>query len=91
MWGFSKKRFFVTLVLSMVVWLVSVVIQGYLTFARYIGTFSTGCHATGYPIDVCIIQGPYIPAPLVIFVNILFWFWIVHLFGNWLDKGKSKT
>lgn len=83
MLGFSKKRFFITLGLSVVVWLVTVVVQGYITFAKYIGTFSTGCPATGYPIDICIIQGPYIPPTVIIFINILFWFWVIHLFWGW--------
>lgn len=91
MWGFSKKRLLITLGLSMVVWLVTAVIQGYSTFSKYIGTFSTGCQVTGYPIDVCTIQSSYIPPLLVIFINILLWFWVIHLFWNWFDKSRSKS
>lgn len=80
------KRFFVTLGLSVVVWVLSLVIQGYLTFARYIGTFSTGCQATGYPIDSCMIAGPYIPPIVAMLINIFFWFWVIHLFWKWFKK-----
>lgn len=89
MWGFSKKRFLITLVLSIVVWSISVVIQLFSTFSRYIGTFSTGCQVTGYPIDLCELQSQKTPALLVIIVNITFWFWVIHLFWGWFGKKKS--
>ena len=84
------KRFLVTLGLSVGIWVVSVIIQGYLTFAKYIGTFSTGCPATGYQIDSCTIPGPYTPPVVAILINIVFWFWIVRLFWGWVDKGQAK-
>lgn len=89
MWGWSKKRFLLTLVLSVVVWVVTVVIQLFSTFARFIGTFSTGCQVTGYPIDICELPSRNVPAFLVIIVNITFWFWIIHLFWGWFVKPKS--
>ncbi len=89
MLGFSKKRFLVTLGLSVVVWLVSAVIQAYITFGQYLGTFSSGCQVTGYPIDVCSLRGPNIPAILVIFLNIFIWFWGIHLFWGWFQKRES--
>ncbi len=89
--GFRWKRFFITLGLSVVVWLISAFIQVYATFGNYLGTFSSGCQVTGYPIDVCKLRGPDIPAIFIIFINILFWFWIIHLFWNWFDKRGNKA
>lgn len=89
MFNFSYKRIFITLGLSIVVWLVSAIIQGYLTFAKYLGTFSTGCQVTGYPIDICTLAGSEVPALLVIMINILFWFWIIHLFWRLFEKKQS--
>ncbi len=83
------KKFFITLGLSIVVWVVSAVIQAYTTFGRYIGTFSSGCQVTGYPIDVCKIRGPEIPTILIILINILFWFWVIHLFLSFLFRSKK--
>lgn len=89
MFGFSKKRFFITLGLSVLVWLISAVIQAYITFADYLGTFSTGCQVTGYPIDVCTLIGPNIPALPIILINIFFWFWVIHLFWGWFQKSRN--
>ncbi|MBI2086303.1 hypothetical protein HYT74_03095 [Candidatus Daviesbacteria bacterium] len=83
------KKFFITLGLSIGVWLISAGIQAYATFGKYLGTFSRGCQVTGYPIDVCTIQGPNVPAGLIILLNIFFWFFILHLFWNWFDKRKN--
>lgn len=90
MLGISKKRFLVTLGLSILVWMVSMVVQVYSTFGKSIGTFSTGCRVTGYPIDGCMIQGSYIPPILIMMINITFWFWVIHLFWSWVDKKGSN-
>lgn len=87
MLGFSWKRFFVTLGLSVGVWLITVLIQAYVTFSKYLGTFSSGCQVTGYPIDVCALRGPDVPAILVIFINIFIWFWVIHLFMRFLRRS----
>ncbi len=89
MWGFSKKRFFVTLGLSILVWVTTTIVQAYLTFAKYVGTFSTGCKATGYPIDVCMIPGPYIPSEIIILINIIIWFWLLHFIWKWVIKRQK--
>ena len=86
MLGFSKKRFLITLGLSVVVWVISAVIQAYATFTKYMGTFSTGCQVTGYPIDVCSLRGPNISAVLIIAINIFFWFWVLHFAWSWFEK-----
>mgnify|MGYP001599512942 FL=1 len=55
MLGFSWKRFFITLGLSVVVWLVGGLIQALTNkgeFGSYV--FGTGCELTGYPIALCI-------------------------------------
>lgn len=90
MFGFSKKRFFITLGLSVLVWVISAIIQAYVTFGKYIGTFTTGCQVSGYPIDVCSLQGPNVSSKFVIILNILFWFWVIHLFWGWVEKKSSN-
>lgn len=87
MLGFSWKRFLVTLGLSIGVWIVTAIIQAYATFGMYLGTFSSGCQVTGYPIDICTMRGPDVPAILVILINILFWFFIIHLFWGWFRRS----
>lgn len=87
--GFSKKRLLITLVLSIVVWLVTAVVQAYSTFAKYIGTFSSGCQITGYPLDLCEMSQD-VPALIVILTNIAFWFLIINLFFGWFSKTKSS-
>ncbi len=89
MWGFSKKRFLITLGISIVVWLISFVIQANMTFGKYLGTFSSGCQVTGYPIDVCTLRGPYISPILIIVLNIFFWFWIIYFLGKLVQKRNT--
>lgn len=86
MLGFTLKRFLITLGASVGVWIISAIIQAYLTFGKYIGTFSSGCQVTGYPIDVCALRGPDIPAILIIIINIVFWFWVLHFIFNLFNK-----
>jgi len=89
MLGFSWKRFLITLGVSVVVWVITALIQAYATFSKYLGTFSSGCQVTGYPIDVCTLKGPDIPAIIIILINIFFWFWVLHLAWNFFGKrGK---
>lgn len=89
MWGFSKKRFLVTLGLSILVWIITTIVQAYVTFAKYMGTFSTGCQATGYPIDVCVIPGTYVPPAIIILINISFWFLVLHFGWKWFGKAQK--
>lgn len=87
MLGFSKKRFFITLGLSVVVWLVSGLIQALTNkgeFGSYV--FGTGCELTGYPIALCISSNDKVKFFLVIIANIVLWFWVIHLFWHWFEK-----
>lgn len=91
MFGFSKKRFLVTLGLSVASWILTMIVQAVTTFQKYIGTFSTGCQVTGYPIDVCDLSRGFVVSPLlIIIINILFWFLVVHLFIGFVVKLKAK-
>lgn len=79
MLGFTKKRFFITLGLAVGIWVISGIIQGNYTALRSVGTFSTGCQLTGYPIDVCWFK-KYTLSPLTaILFNIVFWFFLISL------------
>jgi len=87
MWGFSKKRFLVTLGISVVIWLISVIVQAFMEAPKYISFFTQSkCSATGFPIMDCI-KG--IPEVFIYLINIIFWFWVIHLFWGWLEKRKG--
>lgn len=88
MLGFSKKRFFVTLGLSVVVWLVSGLIQALTGFSNYFTVFHK-CSLTGYPIALCISSNDQIKVVLVSIANIIIWFWVIHFFSiHFFFKGK---
>lgn len=89
MLGFSKKRFLITLGLSVVVWLVSYITQGVTNkgeFGAYI--FGASCELTGYPIALCIPSFQKAKLVGTYLVNILIWFWVIHLFWSWFEKRK---
>lgn len=86
--GFSKKRFFITLGLSVVVWYGSVLVQGISGYnAPFNIPFSGSiCKVTGFPIATCL-DGRSVW--VVNAINMLFWFWVIHLFWNWFEKRRS--
>lgn len=88
--GFSKKRFFITLGLSVGVWLVSGFVQVLINkgeFGSYV--FGTGCELTGYPISLCISNNDRQKFILIVLANIMFWFWVIHLFWHWFEKRDN--
>jgi len=88
MWGFSVKRFLITLGLSVGVWLISVVVQAFMEAPKYIAFFTQSkCSATGFPITDCI-KG--IPEVFIYLINITFWFWVIHLFSSFLFRSKDN-
>ena len=88
MMGFSKKRFFITLGLSIGVWVVSNFIQ--LLNANYwpqgFSLLGSSCTVTGYPIALCLPPYDRIKILLIYLANITVWFWVIHLFWTWFDK-----
>ncbi len=88
MFGFSKKRFLVTLGLSILVWVVSLIIQGTTLYKVKFSLFSgSACEITGFPIATCTYSG--FQAGLFQLVNIFFWFWIIHLFSTFIFRSKK--
>jgi len=86
-WNFSRKRFFLTLGLSILIWLVSGLAQVLLNrgeFGAYI--FGMGCEITGYPIAQCVSSNQTLRILLTYIVNVFFWFWVIHLFWGWFNK-----
>lgn len=89
MGGFSRKRFLVTLGLSVGIWMVSAIIQflfkkddfnyGFFIFAK-------SCEVTGYPFAKCIPEYDKGTLYLNYLVNITFWFWIIHLSWSFFAK-----
>lgn len=88
MLGFSKKRFLVTLGLSVGVWLVTNFIQLLNSNDWPVGFSLLGgsCTVTGYPVALCLASYEKTKILLVYLVNIIFWFWVIHLFWKWFEK-----
>lgn len=91
MWGFSKKRFLITLGLSVGVWSVSGVVQLLVQQDNTFGFFSFGgsCEITGYPIALCISSNDNLRFILISLVNIALWFWLLHFAWNWFEKRRG--
>lgn len=85
---FSRKRFLITLGLSVVIWIISGLIQALTGFSSYFTIFHK-CTLTGYPIALCILSNDLIKISLISIVNILFWFLVVNLLWNWFKKSKT--
>lgn len=88
MWGFSKKRFFITLGLSVVVWVVSGIVQALTGFSDYFTIFHK-CSLTGYPIALCVSSNNQAKIVLISIVNVVIWFWVIHLFWGWFEKRHN--
>lgn len=93
MWGFSKKRFFITLGLSVGVWVVSMFMQAIFTLDDLTTNFSllgSSCEVTGYPIALCLDKNKMGIVVLIYLINIGIWFWIIHfLWGLFSKRGQS--
>jgi len=79
--GFSKKRFLVALGLSVMIWYVTVIIQGITGFRSPFNMLftSSSCKMTGFPISECVSSGPEeVSVWLIIFINILFLLQCLH-------------
>ncbi len=92
MFGFSKKRFLVTLGLSIIVWVITNFMQLFnsnfwpVSFSLLGGS----CTVTGYPIALCLASYEKTKILLIYFLNITFWFWVLHFSWNWFDKRHNK-
>lgn len=81
------KRFFVTLGISIGVWVITNFIQLFNSSGWTAGFLLSGsCTVTGYPIALCLAGYEKAKIFLVYFINITFWFWVIHLLGNWMKK-----
>lgn len=92
MLGFSKKRFLITLGLSVGVWIVSMMVQFFfkgdnINYGFFI--FAKSCEVTGYPIARCLPDYDKGAIYLTYFINLFFWFWVIHLFWGWFQKRNN--
>lgn len=90
MWGFSKKRFLVTLGLSILVWAVTNFIQ--LFNSNYWPSFSLlggSCTVTGYPVAFCLASYEKVKILFVYLINISFWFLMLHFGWKWFGKAQK--
>lgn len=87
------KRFFITLGISIVVWVVSMFVQALFATDDFKNSFSllgSSCEVTGYPIALCLSKNKVFQILAIYLVNIFFWFWIIHLFWNWFEKKTGN-
>lgn len=90
MWGFSKKRFFITLGLSVGVWVISIVVQAATLYKVTFSLLGSSCQLTGFPIAECLRGEPgQLPFWVIHLLNITFWFWVIHLLWSWFEKRKK--
>ena len=73
------------------VWVISALVQFFTLYKVKFSLFSdSSCQLTGFPIADCIYEAPgQIPFWVIDFINIFFWFWVIHLFWNWFDKSRN--
>lgn len=88
MMGFSKKRFLITLGLSVLVWFASVFIQFTIGYKVKFSLFGgSSCQLTGFPIADCRYSNPQqMPYWIIDLVNITIWFFVLHLVWRWQEK-----
>lgn len=79
MWGFSKKRFLVTVTLSLIIFFISAFIQIYDFEDWKLRGFLnlSSCSGTGYPIKVCLYNSTPGLLISISLINIIFWFLII--------------
>lgn len=85
------KRFCITLGLSILIWLISGLFQALLNkgeFGAYL--FGTGCELTGYPLAMCISSNQTIKILVTYFINISFWFLVLHFSWKWFNKSRGQ-
>ncbi len=94
MLGFSKKRFLVTLGLSILIWVISMVAQ-YLFKGDNVNygffIFAKSCEVTGYPLARCVPDYDKGQIYLTYLINLVFWFWVLHFGWKWFEKRNNKT
>ena len=92
MLGFSWKRFFITLGLGVVVWIISMFFQAFSLkdLSVNFSLLGSSCEITGYPVALCLTSNYVFYIITVYFINIFVWFWVIHLFSNffwgWFEK-----
>lgn len=84
---FSKKRFFITLGLSVGVWFLSGFIQALTGFSDYFTVFHK-CSLTGYPIALCVPSNDQMKTVLISGINVFIWFLIIHFIGGLFSKRR---
>ncbi len=91
MFKFTKKRFFITLGLSVAIWATTNFIQ--LFNSSYWPTgfslLGSSCTVTGYPIALCLAGYEKVKILLIYLVNITFWFLVINFVGNWFRKRTN--
>ncbi len=94
MMGFSKKRFLVTLGLSILLWVISMVAQSLfkgnnVNYGFFI--FAKSCEVTGYPLARCVPDYDKGQIYFTYLINLVFWCWVLHFAWKWFEKSNNKT
>ena len=88
----GMKRFLITLGLSILVWLASTFIQAMLSYKVSFSLFGSSCQITGFPIAKCLYDSDgQVPAKAIVLINILIWFWGIHLFWKLFDRRGMSS
>lgn len=92
MWRFNRKRFLVTLGLSVLIWFVSGLIQlfDFRDWEQHFSLLGSSCSVTGYPISRCYSDHEGIKIWGISLFNIFFWFWTIHLFTGIVFKKSGR-
>lgn len=90
MWGLSKKRIGIELVMSIGIWLISLFIQVLTLYNIPVNLLGSSCQITGFPVAMCVYgrQGGF-PFWGIHLINISFWFVVINLFWGWFKKAKN--
>lgn len=80
MWGFSKKRFLITFILSLFILVITGLIQLFDTEEwNFLLLEGTSCTGTGYPVAVCLSNTSSGLLFSISLVNIIFWFGVINI------------
>ncbi|OGG31315.1 hypothetical protein A3A63_04175 [Candidatus Gottesmanbacteria bacterium RIFCSPLOWO2_01_FULL_46_9] len=79
----TKKSFVVILILSVIIWIVSGIIQFMISFNPY-----SSCALTGFPMASCLNSASKLRIICIYIFNIVFWFLVIWCIWKVLKKKK---
>lgn len=84
----KMKKFWIILGISILIWVISIVIQGITLYKVKLNLFSGSiCEITGFPLADCIYST--LMASIIQLANITFWFWVIKLLWWGFNKARK--